>query len=166
MSSAPEIDDDLAVTVKRVPGGLVSNWFHDHVSEGDTLEVTKPAGVFCLRDHDRPVVGFVGGSGVTPVMSITKACLPRRPTGPSAVREQGRPASVIFDERSPPCSGPSARFEVRHHLDADGGFLDGPVDREFAGRRVDADFYICGPGPFMDLVEDDAARIRRRAGAS
>ena len=54
MSSAPETDDDLAVTVKRVPGGLVSNWFHDHVSEGDTLEVTKPAGVFCLHDDERP----------------------------------------------------------------------------------------------------------------
>ena len=51
MSSAPETDADLTVTVKRVPGGLVSNWFHDHVTEGDTLEVTKPAGVFCLGDR-------------------------------------------------------------------------------------------------------------------
>ncbi len=100
MSSAPETDDDLTVTVKRVPGGLVSNWFHDHVSEGDTLEVTKPAGVFCLRDHDRPVVGFVGGSGVTPVMSHRQ-----EPDG----RDRSRPArllyantarpSVIFDEQ-------------------------------------------------------------------
>jgi 3-ketosteroid 9alpha-monooxygenase subunit B len=37
MSSAPETDADLAVTVKRVPGGLVSNWFHDHVQAGDVL---------------------------------------------------------------------------------------------------------------------------------
>ena len=59
MSSAPETDGDLTVTVKRVPGGLVSNWFHDHVSDGDVLEVTKPAGVFCVRDGDRPVVALL-----------------------------------------------------------------------------------------------------------
>ena len=50
MSSAPETDDDLTVTVKRVAGGLVSNWFLDHLAEGDVVEVTKPAGVFCPQD--------------------------------------------------------------------------------------------------------------------
>jgi 3-ketosteroid 9alpha-monooxygenase subunit B len=44
MSSAPELDGDLTVTVKRVPGGAGSNWLNDHVSAGDVLEVTKPAG--------------------------------------------------------------------------------------------------------------------------
>src|SRR6266568_2507916 len=34
MSSAPETDSDLTVTVKRVPGGVVSNWFNDHLAEG------------------------------------------------------------------------------------------------------------------------------------
>ena len=32
-------DRDLTVTVKRVAGGLISNWFNDHVAEGDVLEV-------------------------------------------------------------------------------------------------------------------------------
>src|SRR5277367_1645920 len=75
MSSAPGTDRDLTVTVKRVTGGLVSNWFLDHLSEGDAIELTKPAGVFCPRGSERPVVGFCGGSGVTPVMSITKHVL-------------------------------------------------------------------------------------------
>ena len=51
MSSAPETDADLTVTVKRVPGGLISNWFNDEVAEGDVLELTKPAGVFCVQDE-------------------------------------------------------------------------------------------------------------------
>ena len=42
MSSAPEIDDDLTVTVKRVAGGLVSNWFLDRLDVGDVVEATKP----------------------------------------------------------------------------------------------------------------------------
>ena len=79
MSSAPETDAELTVTVKRVAGGLVSNWFHDHVTEGDVLEVTRPAGVFCVHEGDRPVVAFCGGSGITPVMSITKSLLATSP---------------------------------------------------------------------------------------
>src|SRR5436305_8691373 len=75
MSSAPEVDRDLTVTVKRVPGGAVSNWFNDEVAAGDVLEVTRPAGVFCVREGERPVVAFCGGSGVTPVMSIAKSVL-------------------------------------------------------------------------------------------
>ena len=81
MSTAPETDDDLAVTVKRVPGGLVSNWFHDHVAEGDVLEVTRPAGVFCPRDGGRPIVAYCGGSGITPVMSILRSTWPRPTAG-------------------------------------------------------------------------------------
>ncbi len=57
MSSAPETDRDLTVTVKRVAGGLVSNWFLDELSEGDALEVTKPAGVFCPQGTGRPDPG-------------------------------------------------------------------------------------------------------------
>ena len=155
MSSAPETDDDLTVTVKRVAGGLVSNWLLDHVRHGAVLELTKPAGVFCPQPGSRPVLGFCGGSGVTPVMSITKhvlSCDGRRPVRLLyANRDRD---SVIFDEaladlevRYP------ERLSVRHHLDVDGGFLSGGAITEFVDGELDADFYICGPGPFMDLVE-------------
>jgi 3-ketosteroid 9alpha-monooxygenase subunit B len=154
MSSAPETDDDLVVTVKRVPGGLVSNWFHDEVSEGDTLEVTKPAGVFCLRDHERSVVGFVGGSGVTPVMSLTKSTMASTARPVRLLYANSARPSVIFDEQLDALERQHAdRLQVRHHLDDDGGFLTAPAIAEFASASLDADFYICGPGPFMDLVE-------------
>ena len=45
------------------------------------------------------------------------------------------------------------RLEVHHHLDNATGFLDAEAIRAFVGATVDADFYVCGPGPFMDLVE-------------
>jgi ferredoxin len=45
------------------------------------------------------------------------------------------------------------RLEVRHHLDVDRGFLDANDIATFTGDALDADFYICGPAPFMDLVE-------------
>ena len=92
MSSAPETDADLTVTVKRVAGGLVSNWLLDNVSEGDVLETTKPAGVFCVQDDERPVVAFCGGSGVTPVMSITKSLL----------ASTQRPVRMLYANRARP----------------------------------------------------------------
>ena len=49
LSSAPETDGLPKVTVKRVDGGKGSNWFHDALKEGLTLEVLPPAGRFVLR---------------------------------------------------------------------------------------------------------------------
>jgi ferredoxin-NADP reductase len=157
MSSAPETDDDLTVTVKRVPGGIVSNWLNDHVAAGDLLEVTRPAGMFCIRPGERPVVGFCGGSGVTPVISIAKSVLSSTARPVHLLYANRDPGSVIFDrglddllERHP------ERLAVRRHFDADGGFLDAAAIVAFveaSGVGTDADCYICGPGPFMDIVE-------------
>src|SRR5437660_374071 len=75
MSSSPEVDDEFQVTVKRVAGGIVSNWMLDTLREGDELDTTCPAGVFCLPPGDSDVVTFAGGSGITPVFSIIKTAL-------------------------------------------------------------------------------------------
>jgi ferredoxin-NADP reductase len=48
MSSAPEVDGDLQVTVKRVSDGLVSNWPHDNLRVGDGIEVSTAIGFFVL----------------------------------------------------------------------------------------------------------------------
>jgi len=154
MSSAPETDPDLTVTVKRVPGGAVSNWFNDDVSAGDVLEVTAPAGAFVLRDHDRPIVAFCGGSGVTPVMSIAKSVLATTGRRVRMLYANRDPESVIFGaELDGLARDHPDRFVLRHHHDRDRGFLDREAITEFVGSDLDADLYICGPGPFMDLVE-------------
>lgn len=155
MSSAPETDSSMAVTVKRVPGGAVSNWLLDNVAEGDELEVTKPAGVFCVPDGDAPVAAFCGGSGVTPVMSITKSVLASTDR-PVRVLYANRDAdSVIFgDELDRLTAGHPAQLEVQHHLDSEGGYLTSDEVRDFAEASGEgALFFLCGPTPFMDLVE-------------
>lgn len=154
MSSAPEIDDDLIVTVKRVPDGTVSNWLNDNVAEDDVLELTPPAGVFCLQDGGRPVVAFCGGSGLTPVISIVKSVLAttQRPVRLLYANRDRR--SVIFDDAlRRMCRRYPDRIQVRYHYDSDAGFLNAGDVAEFAEGTLDADFYTCGPSPFMDLVE-------------
>jgi 3-ketosteroid 9alpha-monooxygenase subunit B len=159
MSSAPETDPDLTVTVKRVPGGLVSNWLLDHVSVGDTLETTKPAGVFCLRQSEAPVVAFCGGSGVTPVLSLAKSALTSTGRTVRLVYANRHRDSVIFEAALDELRRSNAgRLDVHHHLDTESGFLVADAIAQFAGSP-DSDFYICGPGPFMDLVESTLLRI-------
>jgi 3-ketosteroid 9alpha-monooxygenase subunit B len=154
MSSAPETDERLTVTVKRVPGGVVSNWLHDHVAPGDVVEASQPAGVFCLHERDVPLIAFCGGSGVTPVMSITK----------SALATTGRPVTVLYANRDRPSvifhddmarlqDAHPGRLRVHHHLDSDRGIVDAATVAAVVDGALDADFYVCGPGPFMDLVE-------------
>ncbi|NKQ51480.1 ferredoxin--NADP reductase [Amycolatopsis sp. K13G38] len=154
MSSAPGIDADLTVTVKRVPEGTVSNWFNDTVSEGDVLEATKPGGVFCPREGDHPVVAFCGGSGITPVLSIAKHVLARTERAVRLFYANRDAGSVIFDEelrrlgeRYP------GRLRVVRHYDAESGHPDKTAVTGFVGAEVNAEFYICGPAPFMELVE-------------
>jgi ferredoxin-NADP reductase len=156
MSSTPQIDTDLTVTVKRVAGGLVSNWLLDHLRVGDVIEVTRPAGVFCAKEEgDGRVLGFCGGSGVTPVMSITKHVLAHTGRSVRLLYANRDRASVIFDAAFGALGAAHPeRLEVRHHLDDAGGFLTADAVKAFAGADSrDADCYVCGPGPFMDLVE-------------
>jgi ferredoxin-NADP reductase len=156
MSSAPETDDDLTVTVKRVAGGLVSNWFLDCLGEGDVVEVTKPAGVFCARETQRPVAAFCGGSGITPVMSLAKHVLATTPRSVRLLYANRDRDSVIFEAGLGALGDAHpGRLAVRHHFDSGAGFLTGDDLRDFAGADAGgADCYICGPGPFMDLVEE------------
>ena len=55
-----------------------------------------------------------------------------------------------------------------HHLDTEQGFVHSDLVRDFVGDELDADFYLCGPAPFMDVVEDalEAVRGRRRSRCS
>jgi 3-ketosteroid 9alpha-monooxygenase subunit B len=154
MSSSPAVDTDLKVTVKRVPGGVVSNWMNDTLKPGDVLDVTYPAGVFCIGAGDHDIVAFGAGSGITPVLSIAKSALAgtsRRMRLLYANRDRD---SVIFAaDLAALLDEYPDRFEVVHHLDAEEGFVDADVVRSFAGSTDRGDYYICGPGPFMDIVE-------------
>lgn len=155
MSSAPETDPELTVTVKRVPGGTVSNWFLDQVHPGSVLEATAPAGVFCLEERGtEPVVAFCGGSGVTPVMALVKTTLTTTERPVRVLYANRSPESVIFHETLADLQDRYGdRLVVRHHFDSESGYVSEEQVRDLAGSSAPGDVYICGPEPFMDLVE-------------
>jgi 3-ketosteroid 9alpha-monooxygenase subunit B len=154
LSSAPEADGQMKVTVKRVTGGKGSNWFNDALKEGVTIEVMPPAGRFVLGDGDAPLLLFGGGSGITPMMALIKSALKggaRRMRLFYANRDK---PSIIFDaELLALIASHPSRLEVIHHLDAEQG-LTQPAEVLAALKGFEgAEGFLCGPGPFMDMVE-------------
>ncbi len=160
MSSSPEVGDPFTTTVKRVPAGRMSNWMNDTLTPGDTVEVMAPSGLFVLRDAETPIVAFAGGSGITPVISVIKSALATTARPILLVYANRSADAVIFDvelERLREAS--CGRLTVHHHLDSERGFLDAAQCEALVGDRAHADFYVCGPGPYMDIVETALARL-------
>ena len=166
MSSAPSLGEALQVTVKRVPDGVVSNWMIDNVQVGDVLDVASPAGFFRLTGAG-PLMAFGAGSGITPIFSLLKTALACTDRPVHLLYANHDRDSVIFADQIDGLSEQhGARLRVVHHLDVEHGFVDAEAIRSFAGAAADAEVYVCGPAPFMDVVETtlladgvDAARI-------
>ncbi len=81
ISSAPN-QRYYRISVKRetnaIPSfnGMISNYLHDHIQEGDTLDLSAPAGEFTLELSDsRPSVFISGGVGQTPLLSMLEHLL-------------------------------------------------------------------------------------------
>src|SRR5919107_374936 len=73
ISTPPTRPHLLGITVKRQPGGLVSNWLHDTMAPGQRISAEGPFGVFTIARHQSAKYLFLsGGSGITPVMSMTR----------------------------------------------------------------------------------------------
>ncbi|GGK59363.1 ferredoxin--NADP reductase [Streptomyces flaveus] len=160
MSSSPDVDDELCVTVKRVPGGVVSSWMHEELRAGDTLEATLPSGSFCLRENATPVVAFAGGSGITPVFSLVKSALATTGREVRVLTANQDADSVIFrDALDSLAHRHPDRFRLHHHLDDRQGLVSADEIRAVAAGALDGDFYVCGPEPYMALVRGELAGL-------
>jgi ring-1,2-phenylacetyl-CoA epoxidase subunit PaaE len=165
---APQ-DDEVMVTVKRIAGGAFSNWANDNLKPGMAIEVMAPHGSFTwdfAEGAANHYVGFAGGSGITPVMSLLKTALLTESDSSFTLFYGNRDSlSIIFLEA---LAGLKNRFmdrlQVHHFLaeeaeefDLFNGMLDRAKCDEILKTLVDpaevAAFFICGPGPMMDAAE-------------
>ncbi|MFV2171516.1 2Fe-2S iron-sulfur cluster-binding protein [Actinomadura sp. LOL_016] len=153
LCSSPVTDDRLKVTVKRVAGGLGSNWICDNVTTGDVLEVLRPSGTFTPQSLDADLLLLAGGSGITPVMSILKSCLAAGTGSVVLVYANRDERSVIFaDELRALAAEHGERLTVVHWLESVQGLPTESGIRALARAHTDREAFVCGPGPFMDLT--------------
>lgn len=167
LSSSPVGGGPLTITVKRTAGGFASNWICDHLREGDSVRVLPPSGIFTPASLSADLLLFAAGSGITPVMSITRTAL-----------QEGTGRIVLFyanrDERSVIFAGELTRLAaahpdrllVVHWLESVQGLPSQEQVEAFAGGYLSYDAFVCGPTPFMKLVvaalkELDFPRERR-----
>jgi ring-1,2-phenylacetyl-CoA epoxidase subunit PaaE len=166
---APQ-DDQVMVTVKRIAGGAFSNWANDNLKPGMALEVMAPHGSFTwdfAAGAANHYVGFAGGSGITPVMSLLKAALLTEPDSRFTLFYGNRDSSsVIFLEALAQLKNRFMdRLQVHHFLAEEAeefALFNGMLDRakcdEILASLIDpadvAAFFICGPGPMMDAAEE------------
>lgn len=162
-------DGDLKVTVKRIAGGVFSNWANETLRPGDMLDVMAPHGSF-IWDFDPAAsnhyVGFAGGSGVTPVISLIKTAMIEEPQSRFTLFYGNRDSqSVIFlEELARLKNRYMGRLEIHHFLAEEmedielfNGMLDRAKCEEILAHLIEpaevAAFFICGPEPMMDAAE-------------
>jgi len=143
---------------------VMSNWMIDTLQAGDTIETMRPAGLFVLQSRATPIVAFGGGSGITPILSIIETALATTERPITLVYANRDSDSVIFDARLRElAAGSGGRLTVHFHLDSESGFLTADDCVRLVGAAgsdpAGADFYVCGPGPYMDVVESAIATL-------
>lgn len=159
MSSFPHHGDDLRITIKRDPGGLVSNWLNDTAEVGIEIHAAPPDGRFLLAEAERDIVAFAGGSGITPIFSLIGSALVSTDRHIKLFYANRSRSSVIFGESLAALAGANPkRLSVTHHFDEEAGVVQSAAVEAFAATSADVDYYICGPGPFMDTVESALVR--------
>src|SRR5687767_8527614 len=169
LCTAPD-EQDWMVTVKRIAGGIFSNWVGDHLKAGDTVDVMPPHGSFTTHfdpTRQRRYVGFAGGSGITPVMSLIRTALKAEPGSRFTLFYGNRDSSsiIFLDALAELKDRYLSRFELYHFLAEEAGdfeLFNGMLDQKMCGNAieqlvgepqgVDA-WFICGPGPMMDAAE-------------
>lgn len=155
LASSPEADREHKVTIKRVKDGRASNWINDGVREGDVLSVLPPGGLFTLDSSERDLLMFAGGSGITPVISIIKTVLLTGERTVHLVYANRDERSIIFREELDGLAAANpGRLTISHSLDDRDGFLTVNGAGAHISVSAEAEFYLCGPAPFMEVVKE------------
>ena len=156
LSKAADLDT-FRISVKKEdecnPEGKVSVYLHQHISIGDKIEVSAPAGEFTLcMDRTTPVTFISGGVGITPMISMLETITKIQPQ---------RPVSFIYSTRRKNLH-PFDKNIHRFIESVDNGVYktlyseegDGPITKQTINDYgyLDGDVYVCGPISFMEAM--------------
>lgn len=147
-----------------LPAGKVSNFLHEDMEEGSTLEVAAPAGDFTIKSADKPVVLLSGGVGITPMMSMLNTLVENQPEREvtfihaaqngkvhamkdhvEGLSKQHDKLTTYFCYEKPT---PEDITLDAHHRE---GFIDLSWLQEVLSDEH-KDFYFCGPMPFLKAI--------------
>ncbi|WP_027960682.1 hybrid-cluster NAD(P)-dependent oxidoreductase [Halomonas halodenitrificans] len=165
ISSSPSVPYSFSITVKRLPGGKVSNWLHENLKAGEKLAVHGPVGNFNIIDYPAEKVLFLsGGVGVTPLMSMTRWLFDTNADVDLEFIHSARaPRDVIYHRelmhmfsRIPEfklhvvCENKS---DIGEAWDGYRGYLSQAMLELMAPDYREREIFCCGPTPYMNAVK-------------
>ncbi|NQY63715.1 MAG: hybrid-cluster NAD(P)-dependent oxidoreductase [Alteromonadaceae bacterium] len=164
ISSSPSVPYSFSVTIKRVPGGQVSNWLHDNMKQGGFLAVHGPTGIFnCIDITGDKVLMLSGGVGITPVMSMARWWFDTNTDVDIVFVHSARtPRDIIYRRELEYMDARIDNFNLNliceHYGNGESwsgysGFLDQLKLNIIAPDFMDRIVYCCGPTPYMTAVK-------------
>ncbi|TCK33609.1 ferredoxin-NADP reductase [Paraburkholderia sp. BL8N3] len=165
ISSPPTRPFLLSITVKRVPGGVMSNWLHDNMKPGSQLRAYGPSGVFTPTAAPAAKSLYMSaGSGVTPLMSMTRASIDLGLDRDIAFVHSARtPADIVFREELQRLAKLSPRLRLFFVCEGVGDETEwgGATGRltlqqlsEWLPDYAEREVFTCGPAGYMKAVRE------------
>jgi 3-ketosteroid 9alpha-monooxygenase subunit B len=152
LASSPHADERPKVTVKRIAGGVGSNWICDNVTAGAELDVLEPAGVFTPASLDEDLLLIAAGSGVTPIMSIAKSVLAAGAGNLVLCYANRAEDAVIFRDELRSLAAGQPRLLLLHWLESLQGTPTADGLAALLRGHPFGEAFVCGPKPFMDIA--------------
>ncbi|MFK3795431.1 FAD-binding oxidoreductase [Pseudomonas sp. NPDC088444] len=164
LSSSPTRPFSFSITVKRVPGGMVSNWLHDNLRIGETLNASGPAGSFTPVGHPaKKLLYLSAGSGVTPLMSMTRAGFDMAAQLDIVFVHSARtPLDIVFHDELTRMQALMPGLQVLNVCEGLGadrewtgavGRLSLPLLNAAVPDFKEREVFTCGPQGYMDAVK-------------
>lgn len=162
LASTPSQPESVAVTIKRVPGGKVSNYLLDHLQAGIALPAMAAAGEFTLQDNPTTpeLLLMSAGSGITPCISMARWLLDTsQAVNIHFIYSARSENDVIMADSLIALNEQYDNFRLTRILEqtdnADDiqGRLDAPVFEKLVPDHRGRTIFTCGPAPYMQAVE-------------
>lgn len=165
ISTSPARPYNFSITIKRVPGGLMSNWMHEHFHEGDYISIEGPQGNFnFINLPSKKALMLSGGSGITPVMSMARWLYDMASdVDIHFVHSARSPQDIIFYQelQAMDARWPNFRFSVVCEGSLAGiswsgyrGFLNAEMLHQMVPDLEERTIYVCGPEGYMQAVRN------------
>lgn len=149
---------DYRISVKREVGehnGLVSNFLHDEVSEGDQVQLYPPAGDFFYQEKQRPVVLISAGVGATPIQSMMQTLATQGKKDVTTLYACNSENQHTFKQETSALVAENGWQSYTWYLNEAGSDFSGELNLTLVSKEIplsSGDFYICGPVGFMEAV--------------
>lgn len=164
-NSSPDVNEPLAITVKRVENGEISRFLHHKTAVKDVLFAQAPQGLFSyIPDEylERDLFLFAAGVGITPLFSILKTALVREKNSLITLiySNRSKEETLFYDELTVWQQKYPERLKIVWVLSNSKNLMTARLNKFYIEKllkehlhfeRENALFYTCGPIVYMDL---------------